>query len=187
LGNGGGWPTTFQDVAAGVDHLRTLAEDYALDLARVVVAGHSAGGHLALWSAGRHRLPTESPLYVADPLRVRGVVALAGIPDLVAGVRWDLCGGAITELLGGAPDAVPDRYAQASPVELLPLGVAQWHIVGSRDAIVPPAYLQGHVAVAEKHNAVRLDILPDAGHFELVTPRSAAWPHVRSAILKLLK
>ncbi|MBI1293478.1 alpha/beta hydrolase fold domain-containing protein [bacterium] len=187
LGNGGGWPTTFQDVAAGIDHLYTLAEPYALDLERVIVAGHSAGGHLALWSAGRHRLPQESPLYVADPLKVRGVVALAAIPDLVAGVRWDICGGAIVELLGGAPNERPERYAQASPVELLPLGVAQWHIVGSHDAIVPPAYLQAHVAIAEKHNAVRLDILPNAAHFEVVDPQSEAWATVRGAVLQLLK
>lgn len=187
LGNGGGWPTTFQDVAAGIDHLRTLAEPYALDLERVIVAGHSAGGHLALWSAGRHRLPVESPLYVADPLKVRSVLALAGIPDLVAGVRWEICGEAISELMGGAPDAVADRYAQASPVELLPLGVAQWHIVGSRDTIVPPAYLQAHVAIAEKYNAVRLDILPNAAHFEVVDPRSEAWTSVSGAVVRLLR
>ncbi len=187
LGNGGGWPTTLQDVAAGIDHLRTLAEPYALDRGRVLVVGHSAGGHLALWGAGRHRLPTDSPLYVADPLPVRGVVALAGIPDLAAGARWDICRGAIVDLMGGLPDEVPDRYAQASPVELLPLGVAQWHIVGNHDTIVPPAYLQAHVAIAEKYNAARLDILPNAAHFEVVSPNAQAWFKVRAAILKLLQ
>ena len=186
LGNGGGWPTTLQDVAAGIDHLRTLADQNALDLRRVLVAGHSAGGHLALWSAGRHRLRADSPLYVADPLPVRGVVALAGIPDLAAAARWDICRGAVVDLMGGLPDEVPDRYAQASPVDLLPLGVAQWHIVGNHDTIVPPAYLQAHVAIAEKYNATRLDILPNAAHFEVVWPNAQAWSAVRAAILKLL-
>lgn len=187
LGNGGGWPTTFQDVAAGIDHLRSLAAPYALDLARVVVAGHSAGGHLALWSAGRHRLPTASPLYVVDPLPVHGVVALAGIPDLAAGVRWEICGGAIVELLGGTHDEVPDRYAQASPVELLPLGITQWHIVGSHDTIVRHEYLEAHVATAKQHDPVHLEIVPNAAHFEVVATQSAVWERVRDALLRLLK
>src|SRR5262245_48319205 len=82
LGNGGGWPTTFLDVAAAADALGGIAGQYGLDLARVVVMGHSAGGHLALWLAGRRRLPPESPLFAAAPLPLRGVVAIAGVPDL---------------------------------------------------------------------------------------------------------
>jgi acetyl esterase/lipase len=185
LGNGGGWPGTFEDVAAGVDFLRSLADRFALDLARIVAVGHSAGGHLALWLAGRHRLPVESPLYVADPLPVSGVVALAAIADLAAGARWNLCGTACVDLIGGHPDEFPDRYRQASPVELLPLGVPQWHLVGGHDEIVPPAFLEAHVAVAKQHDPVRLDILPRSAHFEVVFPSADSWPSVQSAILSL--
>lgn len=81
---GGGYPGTFQDIAAGLDHLRTIAPQHGLDLRRVAVSGHSAGGHLALWTAARDRLPAESSLHTADPLPVRGVVSLAGIADLDA-------------------------------------------------------------------------------------------------------
>ena len=83
IGNaGGGWPGTFDDVARGTDYVRTLAQRFPLDLNRVVVAGHSAGGHLALWVAARRNLPRESPLFTANPLPLRGVVSLAGITDL---------------------------------------------------------------------------------------------------------
>lgn len=186
LGNGGGWPGTFHDVAAGVDLLRSLAHRFALDLLRIVAVGHSAGGHLALWLAGRHRLPAESPLSVNDPLPVRGVVALAAIPDLVAGARWNLCGTACVDLMGGTVDDFPERYRQASPVELLPLGVPQWHLVGGHDEIVPPAFLEAHVAVAAQHDPVRLEILPRAAHFEVVFPGAACWPSVQHAILSLM-
>ena len=81
---GGGYPGTFRDIAAGVDHLRTIAAPHSLDLRRVALAGHSAGGHLALWAAARDRLPAESPLRTARPLPIRGVVSLAGITDLDA-------------------------------------------------------------------------------------------------------
>ena len=64
--HGGCWPGTFLDVAAGVDHLRALAEGYDLDLGRVLFIGHSAGGHLALWAAGRQRIPPGSPLHATD-------------------------------------------------------------------------------------------------------------------------
>jgi acetyl esterase/lipase len=186
LGNGGGWPATFLDVASAADTLRDIAGQYALDIARVVAVGHSAGGHLALWLAGRRRLPPQSRLFAAAPLPLRGVVALAGVPDLVEGVKRDLCGGACRDLVGGAPDAVPERYQQASPIALLPLEVPQWHIVGRYDQSVPVDYLQQYVAVAAEQDDVHLDILPATGHFEPVMPSTAAWSTVRQAVLALL-
>lgn len=187
LGNGGGWPTTFQDVAMGADFLQTLAPQFALDLSRLVTVGHSAGGHLALWLAGRHNLPDTSPLYVEEGVRVHGVVSLAGIPDLIAGVQSNICRGACQEVVGGLPEDVPDRYQQASPLALLPLGVPQWHLSGTEDQIVPTAYLQQYVEVATQYDEVHLKVLPDAGHFELIVPTTSAWPAVRHAILALVK
>lgn len=187
LGNGGGWPTTFEDVAAGTDFLRRIAERFSLDLSRAVAAGHSAGGHLALWLAGRHNLPENSPLCSAAPLPVRGVVSLAGIPDLAEGVKCGICSKACRELLGGLPDEVPDRYQQASPVSLLPLGVPQRHLVGLLDEDVPVDYLQRYVAAAGQQDAVHLELLPDAGHYELIAPATSAWSAVRNAVLTLLE
>ena len=177
---------TFVDVATGVDFLRGIAAQYALDLSHVVATGHSAGGHLALWLAGRHRLPAESPLFAATALPLHGVVALAAIPDLAEGVKRHICGGACQEIVGGSPAAVSQRYLQASPRALLPLGVPQWHIVGRDDQNVPLDYVQQYVAVATQYDKVQLDILPDAGHFELVVPTTSAWITVRHAVLTLL-
>ncbi|MBX0326569.1 alpha/beta hydrolase [Oscillochloris sp. ZM17-4] len=187
LGGGGGWPTTFQDVAAGADALRGVAADHGLDLDRVIAAGHSAGGHLALWLAARQRLPEDSPLARPDPLPIAGVLALAGLVDLAEGAARGLCGGACLELVGGQGESLRARYAEASPAALHPLAVRQRHIVGAEDTIVPPDYLQACVGrAAATGDDVRLEVLPDAGHFELVTPDSHAWPHVRQAIVELL-
>ena len=84
VGNtGGAWPGTFQDVAAGFDFLSTLAAAYPLDLHRVVAAGHSAGGHLAFWLAGRHHIPASAPLHAPQPkIGLAGLVGLAGAVDL---------------------------------------------------------------------------------------------------------
>ena len=114
---GGGWPGTYLDVGRGVDHLRAIATKNHLDLARVIVVGHSAGGHLAMWVASRSRLPKTSPIYVSDPLPIRGVVDLAGTPNLEALIPVEQlsCGGPVIEqLLGGKPTEVPEHYAQAS-------------------------------------------------------------------------
>jgi acetyl esterase/lipase len=179
LGNGGGWPHTFHDVAAGADHVRALAQKYPLDLRRVVVVGHSAGGHLALWLAARPKLPSTSLLYTTDPLPIRSVVALAAVADLEQGITATGCGAACADLI----DHEPQRYAETSPHALLPLGVPQRHIVGSDDRIVPPTYLTAFVAAAcAAGDDAHLSIVPHCGHFELTTPHSAAWPAVMEAI-----
>ncbi len=182
---GGGWPGTFADVAHGADHLRVLARSYPLDLKRVIVIGHSAGGQLALWLAARHRLPKDSPLYASDPLRLRGIVSLAAITDMR---RYrPNCGDAVNKVLGGPPEEVPDRYQQTSPIELLPLKVEQRLIQGTLDKIVPPDFARAYEAAARKEgDRVRLTLVPSAGHFDLIAPQSSAWPAVEEAVRSLL-
>ncbi len=183
---GGGWPGTFEDVARGADYVRTLARAYPLDLRRVVVVGHSAGGQLALWLAARGRLPKESTLYAPDPVALRGVVSLAGIADMREfGAR---CGGAVAKLLGGSPDEVATRYAQTSPSELLPLGVRQRLVHGALDSIVPLQQSRDYEAAARRAgDDVRLTVIEKSGHFDLIAPGSEAWPAVKQATLSLLK
>lgn len=184
--SGGGWPGTFEDVARGTDFLRVLARAYPLDLRRVVVVGHSAGGQLALWLAARRGLPKDSPLHSPDPLPLRGVVSLAGITDLRGyGSR---CGNAVTKLLGGSAEEVPLRYRQTSPIELLPLRVKQRLIHGLLDKIVPPEQSGEYEAAAGRRgDDVRLFTVREAGHFDLIVPQATAWPAVQEAILSLLK
>ena len=188
VGNsGGGWPGTFQDVAQGADLLRQSASIYSLDLDRVIVVGHSAGGHLALWLAGRAQLPDDSPLYVKDPLRVKGVIGLAPAADLELTFQNQTCGGASQRLIGGTPEDYPDRYREGSAAALLPLGIPQILINGVHDKgwlAISRAYEQKARASGD---TVELIVPPDAGHFELVMPGSTTFPTVRSAILQLLR
>lgn len=184
---GGGWPGTFLDVARGVDHLRALASVHQLDLGRVVFVGHSAGGHLALWLAARPQLPEGAPGAGSELVRPRGVVSLAGIPDLALGAELQVCGDAISELLGGEPAALKERLALASPSELVPLGVPLTLVIGGRDQVVP-----GDLAAAFASQAraagdrVSVHQIPVAGHYELVTPGSVAWATVRDAVLGMV-
>jgi acetyl esterase/lipase len=188
---GGGWPGTFDDVANAVDYLRVLAKSYPLDLTRVVVIGHSAGGHLGTWAAARHRLSQESPLFSTNPLRVTGVVNLAGPGDLASFLPLEslVCGDAvITNLMGGSPSEVPDRYRDGSPSNLLPIGVKQVLIVGAQDKTVPPEMVEKYGEDARnKGDDVALTVIENASHFELIAPGSIAWPKVEEAILLMLK
>lgn len=188
---GSGWPGTYRDVGAGLDHLRRLASPYRLDLRRVVVLGHSAGGHLAHWAAARPRLRPDSPLHAANPLRVRGVVNLAGRTDMTVGIGdyEATCGDmpVLRMLLGGLPDRVPERYAQVSLPGLLPLGVRQVLVWGSRENFVPERQARDFQTAAHRAgDDVRLIIVPGAGHFETASPSSSAWPIVLGAIESLL-
>jgi acetyl esterase/lipase len=184
--SGGGWPGTFLDVGAGADHVRSLAPEYDLDLDRVVAVGHSAGGHLALWLAGRHRLSAGDTLRGADPLRLTGVLSLAGITDLAAFAAPDGCGASVPELLGAPPDSVPDRRRRASPIEMLPLGLPQILVAGGRDVIVPLSQAREYArAAARAGDTIEILEIPAAGHFELVDPSHGSFERIREAALRL--
>ncbi len=185
--DGGGWPGTFQDVARGVDHLRALAADHPLDLGRVVVSGHSAGGHLALWVAARGKLQSDNELYVPDPLVVHGVVGLAPAPDLEGLHDAGVCGDVIDGLMGGSPTSVPRRYAAASPMRLTPVPVPQTLVIGTLDTAWGPVGRAYHRrAVEAGDEGITLMEAPQSGHFEMIVPGTSTWPLVAQAFEEML-
>lgn len=187
---GGAWPNTFLDVTKGVNHLRDISDTYQLDLNHVVVTGHSAGGHLALWLGVQDQLPDDSELKLADPLPVSGVVSLAGIVDPAAYLvrEGQGCGTSVDELIGGLPEDLPERYRQASPLQMGPLGVRQVLINGVEDPIVPLSHVRPYFkTVKAKGDPVKLVPVKQAGHFEVIAPGSVAWPKIERAIRKLIR
>ena len=146
--------------------------------------GHSAGGHLALWLAARKSLSRKSELYTKKPLSIKGVVALAGIADLRSyATAKGSCNAAVPQLMGGMPAAVPERYLQASPMQLLPLQIPQRLVQGAKDPIVPVSQATDYVTLAKsKGDAAEVVLLPDAGHFDLVAPQSPVWPEIVKAV-----
>jgi acetyl esterase/lipase len=179
---GGGWPNTFLDVGAGIDHLRTLVSQYSLDLSRVVAMGHSAGGQLALWSGTRGSAPAGTALAVANPLMPTGVVSLAGITDLAAYASPTGCGSAVEPLMGGSREAEPDRYALVSPVAR-PAAVPTRMIIGTADTIVPRS--QADVYRAAAGSVASVAVVEGAGHFDLIAPDGAAWTTLLGALKSL--
>ena len=187
---GGGWPGTFRDVAAATDALRDIAKKVPLDLQRVYSAGHSAGGQLALWLASRATLPKESELFVADPMRVRGVIGLAAITDLAQyriGPEKS-CHSSVEPLLGGDPEKVRNRYAETSPIQRLPLGVRQIFVQGERDPIVEAKSVARYVEAAKNAgDDVVLLPLPALGHFETSVPLPSTEAALAEALRLLLE
>jgi acetyl esterase/lipase len=183
LGGGGGWPGTFTDVAAAVDHLQVLP---GIDLGRVVTCGHSAGGQLAVWAAGRGRLPSAAP--GANPkVTVQGVVCLAGVLDLERAAAVGLGRGAVNGLLGGMPSERPERYHWASPLALVPLGVRQILVHGLQDTVVPPVFSSDYQRQAVGFgDDVRYLPLTGTGHRDLIDPSSAAWKAASGQLEELL-
>jgi acetyl esterase/lipase len=183
---GGGWPGTFDDVAAAVDELPGLVAGVveasrAGGVGPVVVAGHSAGGHLGLWAAGRTRLPVSDRWHAART-RAVGVVSLAGVCDLAACFRLGLGGGAAADLMGGSPEDFPGRYGSADPIGLVPTGMAVRLVHGTADDRVPVDQSREYTARARSAgDDASCDLLADYGHFELIDPLSEAWPAVLGA------
>ncbi len=187
---GSGWPGTFLDVGRALDFLRQIAGLYRLDLSRVVLVGHSAGGHLAMWAAGRRRLPEGSELHTAEPLPVRGVVNLAGTMDMadnIANMEARCRDRVVTALLGGTPQQVPQRYQQGSAMGLVPLGVPQRLVWGEHEAFVPRPVAQKYLAAATRAgDDLQLIVVPAMGHFDLASPHTDAWPVLRSSIKAMM-
>jgi len=181
---GGGYPGTFEDVAKAADQLSAHAAKYNLDLTRVMAVGHSAGGHLALWLAGRAQLPAASPLHRSRPLPIGQVISLGGLPDLEATAASpdNGCGTQIVARLVGGDRA--GRYDDTSVPRLLPLGVPQLLINGREDRIIPYRMATDYVARARSAgDRVELRTPAATGHVELVAPESAAWAEAKRAIL----
>jgi acetyl esterase/lipase len=171
----GRWPETLDDLAAAVDRVPRLARELGLggvDAGRVVLAGHSAGGHAALWAAARHRLPPHARWHLPAPPRVRGVVALAPIADLTAARALRVCSDAVDELLG---DRLAARLPLADPAALLPTGIPTVLVQGGTDADVPPQVADSFAAAgAAAGQPPRVVRIAAVGHFPLIDPATAA-------------
>lgn len=163
VGSGGGAPATFDDVAAGIDHLRELG----LDLTRVVTLGHSAGGHLGTWAAGRGREERW-----AGGVEVTHVISQAGVLDLVAADADELGGGAVARFLGRAPGPDDVRY---DPQRQLPLDMPVWCVHGDEDANVPPSQSAAYVDAATAAGGTAELVIVGGDHFVLIDPTSQAW------------
>ena len=169
LGNGGGWPTTFADVAAAVDHLARLD---GVDTDRVVTLGHSSGGHLAVWAASRRdaSLPGGAPR-----VRVTATVPLAGVLALATAARSGLGGSSVPELVGGTPSRLSGRYRLADPVERLPLGVPIRCVHGTGDSTVPVSQSRAYVDAARAAGDDAELVAVPGDHFAPIDPSTPAW------------
>ncbi len=183
VGNpGGAWPGTFADVRSAYNFLLQYSPQHQLDRRKIVVMGHSAGGQLALCLA-------------AHEPRLTRVVSLAGVVDLQRAYQLHLSNDAVVQFLRGTPGEVPDHYREADPMRLPIPFARQWLIQGSADDVIPPDFSRDYVATKTKHtdkekgkekeDAHLLEI-PEAGHFDLIDPRTSAWKQVEESILQLL-
>jgi acetyl esterase/lipase len=173
--DGGGWPGTFEDVAAAADYLASIATQFSLDLKRVITIGHSAGGHLAFWLASEKNW-------------LKGAISLAGVVDLRRAWELHLSTTVVADFLGGSPDEVPDRYAFASPIERLPLKIPRKLFHGTEDASVPLEISERYARAAQLYgDDAELIVLPDSDHFELVEPCTKEFERVLNAAVKLAR
>jgi acetyl esterase/lipase len=169
LGDGGGWPATFLDVAAAVDHLARLD---GVGTRTVVTLGHSAGGQLAAWAASRHEtsLPGGAPR-----VRVTATVPQAGVLDLATAAATGLGGSAVPGLVGGTPARVPRRYSRADPLQRVPLGVPVRCVHGTEDTTVPIAQSEAFVRAARAGGDDAGLVRVPGDHFALIDPGTPAW------------
>jgi acetyl esterase/lipase len=180
VGIGGGWPGTFDDVAAGIDALDGI--DAPLDLSLVSAVGHSAGGHLGFWAAARPMLPADAP-GAAPRVLIQAAVSQAGVLDLALAAGL-MPSSSPTRALLGDPTRHYERYVLASPRERLPLGISQLVLHGDRDDTVSMRIATSYAAAAhEVGDPCELVVLSHTGHFEHIDPGAEAWHVARDWLL----
>jgi acetyl esterase/lipase len=176
VGNpGGGWPGTFEDIRNAYRYLPQIAKRYDLDSANILVMGHSAGAQLALCLA-------------AHESSVKRAVSLAGVVDLQQAWQQHLSDNAVVEFLGGKPNEVPEHYREADPMQLvIDHTTTQWVIHGAGDDVVPPYFSRQYTEQKRTRGEdVHYTEISTAGHFDLIDPRSNAWPTVENTVRHLL-
>lgn len=178
---GGAWPGTFEDIEAGYTYLSELTEAYPLDPDRVIVGGHSAGGHLALWIA--QRIEERQP---GDAIAPRGVLGLAPAPDLEFLYEQGTCGNAAGLLMGGSPVEYPERYAAGSVKNRIPKSTPQIAVIGKYDETWRPVGVRYAMAAEARGAPIEVVDAPESGHFEMIDPDSSTWPLVLAAAQRLL-
>lgn len=178
---GGGFPGTQEDMIAALDALVANAKSYQLDLGRLAAVGHSAGGYMVQWAAGRARIPSTSPLYRAQPLMLHHVVSLGGINDLRA---WTgICGFEVSKLTGTPGAARADVFADTNPAELIPNGSHTVLITGELDQLVPTETAFRFAAKAKAAgDSAEVIVLPGASHFDEAAATSPSWSTTLSVI-----
>jgi acetyl esterase/lipase len=187
---GGGYPGTYQDINAALAMLARQAQKYPLDLNRLAAVGHSAGGQLVQWMAGRPRIPAGSPLYEPDPLPVKNVVSLGGLADLrrEQALIKSSCDREIGQLTGAPSEQRPDVFSDTNAGDLLPNGSRTILVTGELDRISPPRVAHDYAARARAAgDRAEVVILPGASHYDEVAASSHAWPLVLQAIESALK
>jgi acetyl esterase/lipase len=183
--DGGGYPGTYQDINAALDLLATKAPASSLDLQRVVAVGHSAGGQLVQWIAGRSRIAASSPLYQAQPVPVRSVVSLGGLADLrnEQALIKSSCDRDMVDLTGLPSATRPDVFSDTNAAELMPNGSHTVLVTGELDTVSPPRVAHDYaVRAAKAGDRADVVILPGASHYDEVATTSAAWPTVLQVI-----
>lgn len=187
---GGGYPGTYQDIAASLGELDRQADRLRLDMHRVIAIGHSAGAHLALWAAARPEIPSTSPLYTDDPTKINEVVALGALADLRgdADAIEQSCGVNPAVLTGSSSASRSDVYADTSPAQMLPIHAKVVFVNGENDAIASPALATRFVELARRAGMDASTVtVAAAGHFDEVTPSTPAWTAINKIILQAVR
>ena len=178
---GGGWPTTFEDIASGID----LLADLPVDTSRVVAVGHSAGGHLAAWAGGRQQLPPHAP-GAAPRVPVTAVIAQAGALTLADCARSGVGGTAVPDLMGGAPADLPAEYRLADPMAALPIAATVLCLHARADDEVPFSCSERYVQAAVRSGGAARLIETHGDHYTLIDPATPDWAVVTNALATLL-
>ena len=184
---GGGYPGTYLDVRDAANQLIEDGPSLNLDVRQIVAFGHSAGGHLAAWTAVQSSIPQGSSIGRDAALPISTVVISGGLADLEASapVTLETCLANIIDDLTGPPTTDrPNVFSDTSVPALLPTPAVLVSVNGDQDRIAPPKLGQALTEqVIARGGVGRFIKVPATGHVELITPGTFAF-EIQAEVLK---
>ena len=178
VGAGGGWPTTFTDVAAALDRIPRESGVPG----EVVLLGHSAGGHLAGWAASRSaRTPGGAPA-----LTPRSAISLSGLLDLSAAAQAPESAGPTRSLMGGTPAQQPDRYALGDPALLVPAACPVVAVQATQETVIPTDQSASYAAKARAAGGRVTEVALEGDHFTLIDPTHPSFARLQRLVTRAL-
>ena len=177
----GTWPAALTDCSAAVDHLASLGHEFGFEVADPLIVGHSAGGHLAVWCAGRGAVAARTGGR-APIVDARDVVALAAVVDFELAAQDGTGERAVAEFVGGEPSEVPDHYRLADPIRRLPTGGRVCCVHSRADERVPFQQSVSYVEAARAGGDAAELIEVEGAHTEVIDVGTATWRTVVDVI-----
>jgi acetyl esterase/lipase len=164
--SGAGYPGTFTDIVEAINYLEQLTNRFELKKQKVFIAGHSAGGQLALWLGSNANKINMKPFMV---------IGLAPVVDLEKCYESIDRKNFVYALLKCSPAENAQLYKTVSPICLLANIERQAIIYCENDEALPASEIEDYIKKCRDFDGIiEIAKIDKGGHMDFIDSNSKA-------------